>query len=81
MRFLPANYGDGVSVPRMASNGDFLPSARAVSLAVHKDHDAPHKFMTAMAATFGEFLFHDLSHTPQMAGKLFQAIYYLVNNW
>ena len=59
----------------MASSGEFLPSARSVSLSVHGDHDAPHKHMTAMAAIFGEFLFHDLSHTPQMAGEFFIEIH------
>lgn len=68
LRFLPANYGDGVSVPRQASGGDFLPSARSVSLAIHGDHEVPHKYMTAIAAVFGQFLAHDLAHTPQMAG-------------
>ena len=59
----------------MASSGEFLPSARSVSLSVHGDHDAPHKHMTAMAAIFGEFLFHDLSHTPQMAGESFIEVH------
>ncbi|KAG0710419.1 Peroxidase [Chionoecetes opilio] len=27
LRFLPANYGDGVAVPRQATSGDFLPWA------------------------------------------------------
>lgn len=68
LRFLPADYGDGVSMPRQTESGQFLPSARAVSLTVHREVDAPHKHMTAMSAVFGEFLFHDLTHTPQMAG-------------
>ncbi|XP_042860058.1 uncharacterized protein LOC122245949 isoform X3 [Penaeus japonicus] len=74
LRFLPANYGDGVSVPRQTGAGDFLPSARAVSLAIHRDHDTPHKYMTAIAAVFGQFLGHDLSHTPQMAGYIGQRL-------
>nr|XP_045625957.1 uncharacterized protein LOC123775117 isoform X1 [Procambarus clarkii] len=74
LRFLPANYGDGVSVPRQASSGDFLPSARSVSLGLHGSHDTPHKFMTAIAAVFGQFISHDLSHTPQMAGYIGQRL-------
>lgn len=70
LRFLPADYGDGVSVPRQSVHGEFLPSSRIVSLSVHGDHNNTHKYMTALAATFGEFIFHDLSHTPQMAGEL-----------
>ncbi|RXG73264.1 Chorion peroxidase [Armadillidium vulgare] len=74
LRFLPANYGDGVSVPRQSVSGEFLPSARAVSLTVHRDKDTPHKHMTALTAVFGEFLFHDLTHTPQMAGYIGQRL-------
>ncbi|XP_076035339.1 salivary peroxidase/catechol oxidase-like [Oratosquilla oratoria] len=74
LRFLPANYGDGVSVPRQAVSGDFLPSARVISLTIHGDEDASHKYMTAVASAFGEFLTHDLSHTPQMAGYIGQRL-------
>lgn len=68
LRFLPADYGDGVSVPRQSSKGEFLPSSRIVSLSIHGDRNTTHKFMTALASMFGEFIFHDLGHTPQMAG-------------
>lgn len=68
LRFLPANYGDGVSIPRQRNDGQYLPSARVVSLTIHRDHDTPHKYMTAIAAVYGQFLAHDLAHTPQMAG-------------
>ncbi|XP_066966367.1 uncharacterized protein [Macrobrachium rosenbergii] len=74
LRFLPADYGDGVSVPRQSEDGEFLPSARSVSLAIHGDHDTPHKYMTSIAAVFGQFLAHDLSHTPQMAGYIGQRL-------
>ncbi|XP_063852971.1 uncharacterized protein LOC135095795 isoform X2 [Scylla paramamosain] len=74
LRFLPADYGDGVAVPRQAVSGDFLPSARAISLALHRDHDTPHKFMTSVAAVFGQFISHDLAHTPQMAGYIGQRL-------
>ncbi|XP_071514131.1 uncharacterized protein [Panulirus ornatus] len=74
LRFLPANYGDGVSVPRQSSGGEFLPSARSISLIIHRDHDTPHKYMTAIAAIFGQFISHDLSHTPQMAGYIGQRL-------
>lgn len=74
LRFLPADYGDGVSVPRQSVQGEFLPSSRIVSLTVHGDHNNTHKYMTALAATFGEFIFHDLSHTPQMAGYIGQRL-------
>ncbi|KAA0192579.1 Heme binding peroxidase-1 [Hyalella azteca] len=74
LRFLPADYGDGVSVPRQSAQGEFLPSSRIVSLTVHGDHSNAHKYMTALAATLGEFVFHDLFHTPQMAGYVGQRL-------
>ncbi|XP_063860637.1 chorion peroxidase-like [Scylla paramamosain] len=74
LRFLTADYGDGVAVPRQAVSGDFLPSARAISLALHRDHDTPHKFMTSVAAVFGQFISHDLAHTSQMVGYIGQRL-------
>uniref|UniRef100_A0A6A7FZ72 Peroxidasin-like protein n=1 Tax=Hirondellea gigas TaxID=1518452 RepID=A0A6A7FZ72_9CRUS len=74
LRFLPADYGDGVSVPRQSKQGEFLPSSRIVSLTIHGDRNNTHKYMTALAAPFGEFIFHDLSHTPQMAGYIGQRL-------
>ncbi|KAF2367927.1 hypothetical protein FHG87_001306 [Trinorchestia longiramus] len=74
LRFLPADYGDGVSVPRQSIVGEFLPSSRIVSLSVHGDHNNTHKYMTALAAALGEFAFHDLFHTPQMAGFVGQRL-------
>lgn len=58
----------GVSIPRQGNDGAFLPSARDISLAVHKDVDAPHEHLTSMAAIWGEMIHNDISHTPQMAG-------------
>ncbi|EFX88723.1 hypothetical protein DAPPUDRAFT_304755 [Daphnia pulex] len=69
LRFLPPDYSDGVSIPRQASDGTFLPSARDISLAVHKDVDNPHLHLTAMAAIWGQLVHNDISHTPQMAGE------------
>ena len=63
---------EGVSIPRQASKTVVLPSARDVSLAVHKDVDKPHDHLTTMAAMWGQLIHHDISHTPQMAGELIQ---------
>ena len=59
-----------MSIPRQATDGTFLPSARDISLAVHKDVDNPHLHLTAMAAIWGQLVHNDISHTPQMAGEL-----------
>nr|CAD7448788.1 unnamed protein product [Timema bartmani] len=64
LRFLPPRYEDGVGVPR--SQG--LPSPREVSLAVHRDADLPHAHLMALTAVWGEFVAHDVAHTPQMSG-------------
>lgn len=62
-RLLPADYADGVSLPRRSN----LPSARDVSLKVHAGGpDQPHPYLMALAALFGQFIGHDLSHTPKV---------------
>lgn len=68
------NERAGVSIPRQANDGTFLPSARDISLAVHKDVDNPHLHLTAMAAIWGQLVHNDISHTPQMAGELFSLL-------
>ncbi|GLG99518.1 Peroxidasin [Gryllus bimaculatus] len=79
LRFLAADYGDGVSLPRgvrvtagaagaPALGAVVLPSAREVSLTVHRDADLPHPHLMALAAVWGEFISHDLAHSPQMTG-------------
>ena len=68
------NERAGVSIPRQATDGTFLPSARDISLAVHKDVDNPHLHLTAMAAIWGQLVHNDISHTPQMAGELFSLL-------
>ncbi len=41
-----------------------------MSLRVHTDSDIPHPHLMAVTAIWGEFIYHDASHTPQMAGYL-----------
>ncbi|XP_046486712.1 peroxidase isoform X1 [Neodiprion pinetum] len=63
VRLLPAEYADGVSLPRFLN----LPSARDVSLGVHSGlPDQPHPHLMALAALFGQFIAYDLSHTPKV---------------
>lgn len=62
IRLLPPEYMDGVSLPRTD-----LPSAREVSLKVHSGGlDVKHPYLMALTALFGQFLVHDLAHTPKM---------------
>lgn len=62
VRFLPPEYEDGVSLPRIK-----LPSAREVSSKVHSGGlDLKHPYLMALTALFSQFLAHDLAHTPKM---------------
>lgn len=74
LRFLPADYSDGVSLPRGSGGSDPLPSPREVSLAVHRDEDLPHPHLMAITAVWGEFISHDVAHTPQMTGTTFNLL-------
>ena len=74
LRYLPPDYGDGISIPRQDFTNQFLPSARQVSLSVHSDSDIPHPHLMSVTAIWGEFIYHDVSHTPQMAGFLGQRL-------
>lgn len=60
-RFLPADYADGVSLPRGS-----LPSPRAVSVAVHSGGpDLKHPHLMALTALFGQLIAQDLAYTPK----------------
>lgn len=65
-----------VSLPRQSLGGEYLPSAREVSMSVHTDSDRPHTHVTTILAIFGEFVYHDLAHIAQSAGKK-HLIYFL----
>ncbi|CAH1777105.1 unnamed protein product [Owenia fusiformis] len=64
-RLLPADYADGIDVPRRTKSGNALPSARRVSHAVHTDKDLPSAVHTIAMMTFGQFLDHDTDKTAQ----------------
>lgn len=69
LRYLPSDYADNVSVPRGGGiQNSSLPSARDVSLIVHKDSDSPHNHLMAITAVWGEFIAHEIAHAPQFTG-------------
>ncbi|RZF43124.1 hypothetical protein LSTR_LSTR001302 [Laodelphax striatellus] len=69
-RILPPKYQDGVSSPRTrAANGLNLPSARIVSSQLAQDRDDPSANYTLMVMQWGQFLDHDLTHTPISKGQ------------
>ncbi|KAF4517167.1 hypothetical protein B566_EDAN005597 [Ephemera danica] len=68
-RILPPKYGDGVNSPRVGSNGVTLPSARTVSRSLSGEAvDLAEDNLTLLVMQWGQFLDHDLTHTPISKG-------------
>ncbi|XP_049535672.1 chorion peroxidase [Anopheles darlingi] len=67
-RQLNPDYGDGISAPRVAIDGSELPSARHVSLDIHRPsyHNDPN--FSVMLAVWGQFLDHDITSTALNQG-------------
>lgn len=68
IRHLPPDYGDGINSPRKAASGADLPSAREVSLIVHKPSPSSNPSFTVMLAVYGQFLDHDITATALSQG-------------
>ncbi|GAB6023237.1 hypothetical protein CHUAL_008055 [Chamberlinius hualienensis] len=69
LRFLPADYADGVSIPRQSIDGAALPNAREVSFGVHLDVDKPHQYVTSILSVWAQFVYLDVAFTGQVVGK------------
>lgn len=71
-RYLPAEYDDGISTPRKrAKNGSPLPSPRLISNNLFRapgDCTETDHARTLMVMAWGQFIDHDLTHTPTMKG-------------
>ena len=63
----------GVSEPRLSASGDELPSARKVSTDVFTHNDVTEPAYTALNSHFGQFLDHDIGHTPTEIGISFTS--------
>ena len=61
----------GVSVPRgqISESISTLPSARAISEALIADLNRPSPDFTLMLMQWGQFLDHDITHTPLTRGE------------
>ncbi|XP_045777812.1 peroxidase isoform X1 [Maniola jurtina] len=68
-RVLPAAYGDGISSPREGVDGASLPSARDVSVTVHRPSYAHDSQFTVMLAVWGQFIDHDITATALSKGE------------
>ncbi|XP_054159947.1 chorion peroxidase-like [Oppia nitens] len=62
-RLLEADYSDGINDPRVSVDGNSLPSARDVSIALAPDRNQPNRQYTLMVMQLGQFIDHDLTHT------------------
>lgn len=56
-------YVEGISRPRASKDGNALPSARLVSLEVHRPLYHSDENFTAMLAVWGQFMDHDITAT------------------
>ncbi|RZC33028.1 peroxidase, partial [Asbolus verrucosus] len=67
-RALPPDYADGISKPRVGVNGNPLPSARTVSLEVHRPYFKDDDKFSVVLAVWGQFLDHDMTATALNQG-------------
>ncbi|KAK8405843.1 hypothetical protein O3P69_001963 [Scylla paramamosain] len=61
--FLPPDYSDGISHPRVALDGSELPNPRLVSTHIHKDDGFHDHAATVMLVAWGQFMDHDFTLT------------------
>jgi peroxidase len=68
-RLLPSEYDDRISKPRTTSvRGSKLPSPRLISQKVHYHVEKLDPKYTLMLMQWGQFIDHDLTHTPTLRG-------------
>ncbi|CAG2169340.1 unnamed protein product, partial [Oppiella nova] len=63
LRLLPPDYADGFQAPRLAHDGSQLPSPRTLINIMTSDQPFE-SFYTHMKMAFGQFVNHDITHTP-----------------
>lgn len=62
------DYADGITAPRQSHTGRPLPSAREVSLTIHRPSYSIDPHFTVMLAVYGQFLDHDITATALNQG-------------
>ena len=73
-RIVLPEYSDGVSAPRRSVTGADLPSARLLSSRLATDLDNIDQKHTYITMTFGQFVDHDITHSPIMTTESGQDI-------
>ncbi|KAK9890312.1 hypothetical protein WA026_010414 [Henosepilachna vigintioctopunctata] len=68
-RAIAADYGDGISSPRVSKSGQPLPTARTVSLIVHRPFYRDDVKFSVMLAVWGQFVDHDITATALSKGS------------
>lgn len=62
LRSIPADYADGVGMPRRASHsGNELPPPRLLALYLHPDIEIPSSDLTSLFMSWGQLVNHDLA--------------------
>ncbi|KAI9553142.1 hypothetical protein GHT06_021035 [Daphnia sinensis] len=62
-RLLPAQYGNGIDSPRLATDGGELLNPRNVSLAIIGDDGPNSTDITLLITSFGQFITHDITNS------------------
>ncbi|KAG5883010.1 hypothetical protein JTB14_033465 [Gonioctena quinquepunctata] len=60
-RFLPPVYDDGIQSMRRSVRGRRLPSAREISVNIHRERDQELQSVTLMFMQWGQFIDHDIT--------------------
>jgi peroxidase len=70
------HFAVGVNSVRLSSDGANLPSARLVSrrLTAGGGGDIPDDSLTMLVMQWGQFLDHDLTHTPISKGQILSLL-------
>ncbi|XP_069172909.1 salivary peroxidase/catechol oxidase [Procambarus clarkii] len=67
-RFLPPDYGDGVSSFRRAVDGEELPNARTITNVLNRSPNTFSNCFSALNMALGQFIDHDITFTPTTKG-------------
>lgn len=68
---LHPDYSDGITAPRASHSNTSLPSAREVSIRIHRPSYSSDPKFTVMLAVWGQFLDHDITATALNQGNYY----------